>query len=37
MVIKHVGNSSAEAVPEPLDREEMEQVLSLLLASPLFA
>lgn len=37
MVIKHVGNSSAEGVPEPLDREEMERVLSLLLASPLFA
>ncbi|CAI8845970.1 hypothetical protein [Pseudomonas sp. IT-P294] len=37
MVIKHVGNSSAEGVPEPLDREEMERVLALLLASPVFA
>jgi TolB-like protein len=37
MVIKHVGNSSAEGVPEPLDREDMERELALLLASPLFA
>jgi TolB-like protein len=37
MAIKHVGNSSAEGVPEALDREELERVLALLLASPLFA
>lgn len=37
MVIKHVGHSSAEGVPEPLDREEIERVLALLLASPVFA
>ncbi|PWK45514.1 hypothetical protein LOY55_12675 [Pseudomonas sp. B21-040] len=37
MVIKHVGNSSAEGVPGPLDREEMERVLAQLLASPVFS
>ncbi|WP_419710943.1 hypothetical protein [Pseudomonas sp. NFX224] len=36
MVIKRM-ESSADGVPEPLDREEMERLLSLLLASPLFA
>ncbi|WP_411960837.1 hypothetical protein ACK3BE_12670 [Pseudomonas mandelii] len=37
MVIKHVGHSSAEGVPEPFDHEEIERVLALLLASPVFA
>jgi TolB-like protein len=36
-VIKRIGNSSANIVPEPLGREEVERVLALLLASPLFA
>ncbi|MGY2185489.1 hypothetical protein [Pseudomonas sp. MAG733B] len=36
MVIKRM-ESSADGVPEPLDREEMERVLVSLLASPLFA
>lgn len=37
MVIKGNGNSSVDAVPEPLDRAEVERVLTQLLASPLFA
>ncbi|MEB0045609.1 MULTISPECIES: hypothetical protein [unclassified Pseudomonas] len=37
MVIKRVGGTSASSVPEPVGREEVEQVLALLLASPLFA
>ncbi|KQZ91624.1 MULTISPECIES: hypothetical protein [unclassified Pseudomonas] len=37
MVIKSMVESSADGLPEPLDREEMERVLASLLASPLFA
>ncbi|MCW8278221.1 hypothetical protein IMF27_23785 [Pseudomonas sp. PCH199] len=37
MFIKRMIDSSAAGVPESLDREEMERVLALLLASPLFA
>jgi len=37
MVIKRLGNTSADTAPEPLGREEVEQALALLLASPLFA
>ncbi|MHC8351459.1 hypothetical protein ACYZT7_19585 [Pseudomonas sp. RT4P38] len=37
MVINCVGNSSADIAPERLGREEVERVLALLLASPLFA
>jgi TolB-like protein len=37
VVIKPIGNASADIVPEPLAREEVERVLALLLASPLFA
>ncbi len=36
-MIKRIGNSSSETAPEPLGREEVEQVLTRLLASPLFA
>ncbi|APC18007.1 hypothetical protein BLL42_20575 [Pseudomonas frederiksbergensis] len=36
-MIKRIGNSSADNVPEPFSREEMERVLAQLLASPLFA
>ncbi len=36
VVIKPIGNASADIVPEPLAREEVERVLALLLASPLF-
>lgn len=37
MVIKSMVESNALGVPEALDREEMERVLALLLASPWFA
>ena len=37
MEIKRMVESSADGVPDPLDREEIERVLALLLASPLFA
>lgn len=37
MVFKRMVDSSAARVPVPLDPEEMERVLALLLASPLFA
>ena len=37
MVIKRMVDSSAAGVPVALDPEEMQRVLALLLASPLFA
>lgn len=37
MVIMSMADSTAAGVPEPLDREEIERVLALLLVSPLFA
>ncbi|EJN29045.1 putative integral membrane protein [Pseudomonas sp. GM78] len=37
MVIKNTGPASAEGTAVPLDPDEMERVLALLLASPLFA
>nr|WP_180206961.1 hypothetical protein [Pseudomonas sp. SbOxS1]NYU07287.1 hypothetical protein [Pseudomonas sp. SbOxS1] len=37
MVIKHTGPASVEGTAVPLDPDEMERVLALLLASPLFA
>jgi len=37
MVFKRMVDSSTARVPVPLDPEEMERVLALLLASPLFA
>lgn len=37
MEIKRMVESSADEVPDPLDREEIERVLASLLASPLFA
>lgn len=36
-MIKRIGVSSADIVPESLGREEVERVLALLMTSPLFA
>jgi TolB-like protein len=37
MVIKRIAETRVLAVPEPFGRDEVERVLALLLASPLFA
>lgn len=37
MVIKRIGSSSADTVPQPLARDEVERALAQLLTSPLFA
>lgn len=37
MVIKRIGSSSTDTVPQPLARDEVERVLAQLLTSPLFA
>lgn len=37
IVSKRIGNWSADTVPAPLGREEVERVLTMLLCSPLFA
>ncbi|NUT79216.1 hypothetical protein HNO86_29650 [Pseudomonas sp. C1C7] len=37
MVIKHIAQTSADAIPDALDQQEMERVLASLLGSPLFA